>query len=141
MKNIADLLARICISALFFYEAYDSIRFYRDMQETLINYNLTWRPDLQMIVVIIILILGSTLVLIGYQTKFAATLLLIYWIPVTFIVYSFWNDPPDVYRMNSFIFMRNFAVMGGLLFLLANGSKAISIRRLLQVSRFPRSKW
>ena len=141
MKNIADLIARLFIAFLFFFEAYDTIKFYEDMQVAMAAYGMPKHQDFLLITALVLLILGATLVLLGYRSRFGALLLLLYWIPVTFIVYSFWNDPEIIRRTNSLIFMRNLAIAGGLLVIFVNGSGDYSVKRLLNVMSFPRSKW
>lgn len=141
MKPIADLIARIFIAFLFFFEAYDTLKFHKDTIEAMAYYGLTWNPSFLLNSGIVLLILGATLVLLGYRARLGAFLLLLYWLPVTFVIYSFWNDPIEIQRTNSLIFMRNLAIAGGLLVILANGSGDYSVKRLLNVMRFPRSKW
>ena len=92
MKDVTDLLARIFISLIFLWEAYDSIVHYSGAKTSMTAYGVTWRQDLLLSGAIFLLIFGGILVLLGYRSKFGAVLLLIYYIPFTLIVYSFWND-------------------------------------------------
>lgn len=138
MKNVADLLGRIFIAFIFLYEVYDTIGFYKQTKQTMTDYNISWNQDVLLIGILIILILGSIMVLIGYLTTLGAILLLFYWIPFTFIVYSFWDDPEEIRRLQSLYFMRNMAIAGGLLLLVANGSGKYSVKRLLHVMRLPK---
>ena len=138
MKNVADLLARIFVSFIFIYEAYDSILFFKSTKETMTAYGITWQQDFLLISVIILLILGSFLVAIGYYARVGAWMILIYWIPFTFIVYSFWNDPIEIRRLHSLYFMRNMGVAAALFLIIANGSGKFSIRRMLHVLRLPK---
>jgi putative oxidoreductase len=137
MKDYVDLLARIMISFIFLYEAYDSIVFFKNTKETMTAYGIDWRQDLLLIGVIFILILGSILILIGYYASVGAFLILLYWIPFTFIVYSFWNDPIELRRVNSLYFMRNIGTTAALLLLMANGAAGFSVRRIIHVLRLP----
>lgn len=137
MKDIADLLGRFFIALIFLYEVYETVGFYKQTKQTMTDYNITWNQDLLLMGVLMVLILGSVLVLIGYLSNFGAFLLLLYWIPFTFIVYSFWNDPEDIKRLHSLYFMRNMAIAGGLLLLIAHGSGKYSVKRMLHVLRLP----
>lgn len=138
MKDIADLVARALIACIFLYEAYDSIIFFNSTKETMTEYGITWNQELLLIGTILILLVGGILVLIGYHPNFGSVLLLLYWVPVTFIVYSFWNDPPAIRRINSIMFMKNLAIIGGLLFVFVNGTGKYSVKRLLHVMRLPK---
>lgn len=137
MKDVLDLIGRVLISFIFLFDAFDSIFYFKDTRETMIIYGLTWHPDFLLISGILILLLGGTLVLIGYRSGFGAILLLLYWVPVTFIVHSFWNDPEDIRRLQSVLFTKNLAIIGGLLMVLVNGSGRFSVRRLFATSRVP----
>ena len=137
MKGIADLLGRIFLGIIFIYEALDTIFFYENTKETMTVYGLTYAQDTLLILALVLLSLGALLVFIGYFARVGAVFLLLYWIPYTLIVYSFWNDAPDLQRINAMQFMRNLAVTGGLLLLLANGSGKYSVRRLIHVMRLP----
>ncbi len=138
MKDIYDLLGRIFISLIFIYEALDSIFFFNNTLETMANYGITWMPKLILVTTIIMLVLGASMVLIGYFASVGAFLLLLYWLPVTLIVYSFWNDPIDYQRLSALYFTRNLAVCGGLLLLMANGAGKYSVRRLIHTLRLPK---
>ncbi len=137
MKDGLDLLGRILIAFIFLFEAYDSIYYFKNTKETMTNYGLTWNQDLLLYGAIFVLILGGILVLIGYRSSFGAILLLIYWIPMTFIVYSFWNDPEELRRIQSLNFMKNLAIIGGLLIIIVNGSGKYSIKRIFATTKVP----
>lgn len=138
MKDVADLIGRIFLSMIFFFEAYDSIAFFGQTKNTMTAYGLTWNQDLLLYSVIVVLVLGAVLVLIGYYANLGAILLLLYWVPITFIVFSFWNDPQEVRRIQSIMFMKNIAIVGGLMILMVNGSGKYSIKRLIYTLRLPK---
>ena len=137
MKHLLDLLGRIFISLIFLFEALDSAWYFQDTKDKMASYGITWNQHLWLYGGIVILVLGGVLVLLGYRAKLGALLLLAYWIPVTLIVHSFWNDPEDIRRIQSIFFMRNLAIVGGLLFIYVNGSGKYSIRRIFATSRVP----
>jgi len=139
MKNITDLIARIFIALIFLWEAYDSIAHYSGAKESMTIYGVTWRQDLLLSGAIFLLIFGGILILLGYRSKLGAVLLLIYYIPFTLIVYSFWNDTGEYYRINSIQFMKNLAIIGGLLMIFVNGAGRYSVKRLFATTRLPRN--
>lgn len=139
MKDFADLLGRVLISIIFFFEVYDTLGFWESTKDTMTAYNITWNQDLLLIGAMTLLILGSIMVLIGYYANVGAVLLLMYLVPFTFIVFSFWNDDISIRRVNSLGFARNLAICGGLLILIANGGAGrFSIKRMVHVLRLPK---
>lgn len=141
MKHWIDLIARILLSTIFFWEAYDSIIYFDAVKRTMTNYGITWNQEFLLVTVIIVLILGASFVLLGYRSSTGAILLLLYWVPVTFIVFSFWNDPVSERRLQSILFMKNIAIIGGLLMVVVNGTGRYSIKRMIAASRPPKPKW
>ena len=135
MKDIIDLIARIFLAFIFLFEAYDSIIHFKGTKASMTNYGITWNQDMLLSVCIFLLIVGSVLVLIGYRSTFGAILLLLYFIPVTFIIHSWWNDPIDIKRIQSIFFMKNIAIIGGLLMVVVNGSGKFSVRRLFATTK------
>jgi len=137
MKDIIDLLARVFISSIFIFEALDSIFHFEKTKETMTVYGLTWEQDFLLYTTIIVLMLGGIMVLIGYYAHIGALLLLVYYLPVTLIIYSFWNDPIEVQRIQSLNFMKNIGVCGGLMLMMINRSGKYSIKKLIHVMRLP----
>ena len=141
MKDIADLIGRIFISLLFIYEALDTLLFFDNSKHTMEDYGVSYYPNILLGSIIFLLFLGSILVLIGYYARVGAFFLLVYWLTYTGIVYSFWNDTVSERRMQSILFMKNMAIIGGLLMIVVNGAGRFSIKRLLAASRPPKPRW
>lgn len=136
MKDILDLIGRIFLSFIFLYDAYDSIAFYSQTKVKMTDYGLVWQQDLLLSGSIFLLIAGGVFLLLGYRSSLAAVLLLIYWIPLTFIVYSFWSESEVVsQRIQGVMFMKNIAIAGGLLLVIVNGSGRYSLKRLFDRRR------
>ncbi len=152
MKNFIDLLGRILLSFIFLYEAYDSIFFFKETKAKMDFYGMKWQPDFLLYGAIVLLVLGGLMILSGYRSGLGAFLLLLYWVPVTFIVHDFWNVPltcdmvvscPELQmngtevfrRLEGVMFMKNLAIVGGLLMVLVNGSGRYSVKRLFATTR------
>jgi putative oxidoreductase len=72
-------------------------------------------------------VLGGLAILAGFQTKLAAWLLFLFLIPTTILFHNFWAMQGMERMDNEGHFMKNLAVMGGLLILAANGPGAYSV--------------
>ncbi len=140
MKDIIDLIGRVLIAFIFLYEAYDSIKYFKGTKEMMTEYGLTWRQDLLLITAITFLILGGILVLIGYRMSLGAGMLLLYYIPVTFILHGFWRETGVEYRAESIMFMKNLAIIGGLMNVMVNSSGKYSVKRLFATTKIPSSR-
>lgn len=72
-------------------------------------------------------VLGGIAVLIGFKTRIAAWLLFLYMIPLTILFHNFWALQ-GMERVDSQIhFMKNLAIMGGLLLLTSFGAGGCSV--------------
>lgn len=136
MRDITDLIGRIFLSAIFIYEAVDSILYFGKTKEVMTEYSLTWSQDFLLLGSIFLLSLGGIMVLTGYRSTLGAFMLLLYWVPVTLIVHDFWNCTSHTeMRYSSILFMKNFAIIGGLLMLVGKGSGRYSIKKLFATTR------
>ena len=66
-------------------------------------------------------------VLIGFKTRWAALLMLLFTIVATLIAHRFWAYPEAQRAMQQTQFMKNLAIMGGYLFLFVAGAGAWSV--------------
>ncbi|MGB0864023.1 MAG: DoxX family protein [Saprospiraceae bacterium] len=124
MKNILDLIGRIFISFIFFFWAYDNISNPTTTKEMMVEYGLTYKTHSLFMTGVILMVLGSLSVLTGYRAKLGATFLALFLIPST-IYYSDLNNEID----QEFL-VRNFAIAGGLMMIMANGSGRFSIKKI-----------
>lgn len=141
MRDVFDLIARAMIAAISLFEAFTTVKFMERTKETMIEYGLNWNPDFLIYLTSFGLAVGGVFLLIGYRPGFAVSLLLIYWIPVTLIVFSFWNDPPNVRNIQAIHFMKNIAFIGGMIHVLVYGTGKYSLRRLFGITKLPKEKW
>lgn len=137
MKDIFDLLGRIMLSFIFFFEAYDYFAYERMNKEAMTIYGLTWNQDFFLYAAIFLLLIGALTILLGYRMRLGAVMLMIYWVPLTFIVHDFWVEPHDgaEYRLQSILFMKNVAIMGGLLIAATHISGRYRMRRIFATTK------
>ena len=135
MRDITDLIGRIFLSAIFIFEAIDSTWYFEKTRQTMTQYGLHWNQDMLLYGAIFLLTMGGLMVLLGYRSTLGAILLLLYWVPVTFMVHDFWNSPREEMRLQSILFMKDVAIIGGLLMLVGKGSGRYSMKRLLATTR------
>src|ERR1700683_4849483 len=66
-------------------------------------------------------------ILVGFQTKIAAWILFLYLIPVTYFFHNFWAMQGAEDRKSMINFLKNVAIMGGLVILATYGAGPYSI--------------
>ena len=72
---------------------------------------------------------GGLLILLGWRAREAALALFLFLIPVTVIFHGFWNLEDAVRLEQQRAFMKNVAIMGGVLMIAALGSGPFSLQR------------
>jgi putative oxidoreductase len=140
MRDFVDLLGRIFLSAIFIFEACDTIWYFERAKRELTAFGVTNNQDTMLYCSAVLLTLGGLMVLLGYRSTFGSILLLCYWVPMTLITHDFWNAPKDELRLQSILFMKDVAIIGGLLMLTGKGSGRYSLKRIFATTRV-RDKW
>ncbi len=113
-EKTADLVGRILISILFLGAGLDKIGGYAGTQAYMESAGV---PGISLPLVIALEILGALAVILGFQTRIAAALLALF--SIASAVLFHWV-PGD--QMQSIMFMKNLAIAGGFLFLVARGA-------------------
>ena len=62
MKDIMDLMARIFLSLIFLWEAYDTIKYFKTAKESMTGYGITWNQDFLLSGAIFFMIFGGILI-------------------------------------------------------------------------------
>lgn len=78
-------------------------------------------PTVALVGTIVLEIVGAIAILVGFQTRLAALALAIFTAAATFLGHAFWTFPADQAFVQQLMFMKNVAVVGGLLVLAAAG--------------------
>jgi putative oxidoreductase len=98
-------------------------------------------PDLVVPLSGIIALLGGLSVLLGFQTRLGAWLLVIFLVPVTVVMHNFWSvSDPMALQIEKAMFMKNITMLGGALVISYFGAGPLSLDALMsQRNRLTRS--
>ena len=117
MIKILDLLGRILISFVFLLSGLRKILNYEGTIDWMEGFGV---PGFLLIPAIILEIVATLLIIVGYQVRISAALLSLFCLATAMI---FLND----FSNQIVAFSKNIALAGGFLFLVINGAKDISI--------------
>jgi putative oxidoreductase len=70
---------------------------------------------------------GGSLLILGWKARWAAAALFIFTLLVTLTFHAFWAVPADQAAMQQIQFMKNLAIMGGMLYVIVYGSGPLSL--------------
>jgi putative oxidoreductase len=123
IKGLFALLGRIMIATIFLMSAFgNKIPKFNDVVAYMTAEGVP-QPKILLAGAIAFLILGSISVVLGYRARTGAFLLLIFLAAATYYFHDFWKltpDDPD-FKNQMIQFMKNLALMGTMVFLMANG--------------------
>ena len=115
MIKIFDLIGRVFISGIFLLSGFDKIGNYDGTIGWMESFGI---PGFLLIPAIVLEIVAPILIIVGYKTKIAAASLSLFCLATALIFHSNFSD-----QMQIIAFMKNIALAGGFLFLVANGAK------------------
>lgn len=84
-------------------------------------------PKVMLAGAIAFLIAGSLSIITGYYARIGAGLLLIFLILATYFFHDFWTFEGDARQQQMIQFLKNVSLMGTMVFVMANGSGAMSL--------------
>ena len=121
MSNVFDLLGRIMISALFIISAYNKL--------LSIDGTISWMegfgvPGFLLYPTIVLEIILPIFEIVGYNARISAALLAIFCLATAFMFHLDFSD-----QSQKISFLKNIALAGGFLFIVANGTKDWAVDR------------
>jgi putative oxidoreductase len=73
-------------------------------------------------------LVGGLMVLVGWQARIGATILVAMLVPITLMIHNFWAfDDPGARRLQQVMFMKNLSIIGAAIILVHFGAGPISI--------------
>ena len=74
-------------------------------------------------------LIGGAMLLIGLKARLAALALIAFTLPASFIFHAWWGAPADQVMNAQIHFMKNLAILGGLLTVVAHGAGRVALDR------------
>ena len=126
LRGLLSVLARFMIVAIFLVSAVASkMLHFNEVAGTMAGKGLP-QPHILLVGAIGFLILGSLSILLGYRGRTGAFLLLVFLAAATWYFHDFWKAPPDTppkeLEQEVIHFLKNVALMGTMIFIIANGT-------------------
>ena len=122
--HIVELIGRAFLSALFLIEGVGKLF----TQEQVVTYMEDYGvPGILFIPAVIVEILFPLLLIVGYKTRLAALVLALFTLTVTIIFHTDFDD-----GMQLISFLKNLAITGGFMIVIAYGSNKFSLDHFLK---------
>jgi putative oxidoreductase len=118
----APLIGRILLGAIFLMSGLNKVTNPEGTQQYMMAMGMTWATTLFYLGAIALELGGAASVMLGYWTRVGAWILIAFMIPTTLIFHSNFADQNQMIH-----FMKNVAMMGGLLYVATFGPGLISL--------------
>lgn len=119
IATLAFLIGRILLGGYFVWNGFDHLRKLNALAGYAASKEVPF-PKLAVAVAAILILLGGLGVLLGVYVFWSLMLLVVFMIPVTFMMHAFWKDTDEQARIaNKIQFFKNLALLGAILMLFA----------------------
>lgn len=123
LKQYGPLAGRILLALIFILAGYGKIKGWDGTLGFMASKGLPM-PEVLLALTILVELGGGLLLLVGFQARWAALALFLFLIPVTLVFHPFWAVAGEYNA-----FMKNLAIMGGMLYVMVYGSGPYSVQQ------------
>jgi putative oxidoreductase len=123
---ILALLGRVLLASIFVYSGFGKITDFQGTAGYIASAGLPIPQFLAVGAIIVEFIVGLAL-LIGFRARWAALVLVVFLIVITPIFHNFWSVSPADAMSQQINFIKNIAIMGGMLMVMAFGPGRYSV--------------
>ncbi len=128
INRTGPLLGRILLSLVFLLSGINKIGGFTETAGWMAAKGLP-AAEVLLALSIVIEVGAAIMIMIGWKARLGALALLLWMIPVTFIFHNFWGVSAGQQQLQLIMFMKNLAMMGGMLLIMANGPGPLSVER------------
>ena len=125
-RNALNLLGRLLIVALFLPAGLAKLSGFDGTVGYFTSLGIA-APTLAVIATIVVEVVGSLALLVGFQTRVVAVVMALFTLVASVTAHAFWAAPADQAFVAQLLFFKNIAVIGGLLVLASSGAGLWSI--------------
>lgn len=125
-SNTAALIGRILLALIFIISGWGKIGGFAMTSGYMASKGLPM-AEVLLVIAIAIELVGGLMIVFGWKARWAALAIFLFLIPTTLIFHAFWAVGPDEVRNQTNHFLKNVAIMGGMLYIMAFGPGRYSL--------------
>ena len=126
VKHYGPLMARILIAQLFVISGFGKLAAFPKTAAFMANAGLPM-PELLLVLTIALELGGGVLLILGWKTRWVAAGLFGFTLLATIKFHAFWAVEPELIKSDMNNFMKNLAIMGAMLYIMAYGPGPLSL--------------
>lgn len=128
LTDWASLLGRVALASLSLWSGYTKIAYTAANVGYMQAYGMP-AADILIWPAALLEVIAGVLLVVGWKTRWAALVLIVFTVPATFIFHAYWGVPADQVLNQQIHFMKNLAIVGGLLSVFAHGPGRLALDR------------
>jgi len=123
-----SLVGRLALAAMFLWSGYGKLAYMDANVGYMTAFGL---PAAGLLIwgALLVELVGGAMLVTGWKARGAAVVLAVFTVVATFVFHAYWNSPADQALNQQIHFMKNVAIIGGLLGVVAHGSGRFALGR------------
>jgi len=126
VRMYGPLVGRVLLALIFIIAGFGKITGFDGTVGYMQAYNVPMTQVLAVLAIIVELG-GGLMIAVGWKARWGAAAIFIFVLIASFIFHAFWAVPADQAQLQNIMFMKNLAIMGGMLYIIVYGSGPLSV--------------
>ena len=128
IERLGPLAGRVMMAALFIPSGFSKLAGFQGTVGYIASKGLPL-PQLGAVAAIVVELLVAAALLLGWRTRWAALILVLFTLAAAVLFHDYWAVPPEQKMMQAINFWKNVAIAGGLLFVATHGPGPYAVDR------------
>ena len=126
LNRYGPLIGRLLIAVIFVLSGFNKIGGFEGTVGYIASKGLPL-PQLGAILAILVELGGGILLIVGWKTRWAAAVMMLFTVVAAVIFHNYWAAPPEMAQNQMIHFLKNISMAGGLLYVVVFGSGALAM--------------
>ena len=127
-RDLLALVGRVLLAVMFVYGGYGKIDGFERTAHAIASKGLPL-PEIGAAIALGVELIGGILLVVGWKARWAAAAIALFIAAATYWFHDFWHMADQAARTNQIMFLKNVAVVGGMLLVVAFGPGRFSVDR------------
>jgi len=127
-RDLAALVGRVLLAFMFVYSGFGKIGGFERTAANIASKGLPL-PEIGAAIAIAVELGGGLMLALGWKARCAALAIAVFTLAAAFLFHNFWTMTDQAMRTNQVMFMKNIAIIGGMLMVVAFGPGRYSLDR------------
>lgn len=126
LNRYGPLVGRVLLALIFITAGFSKITGFGGTVGYIEAYGLPM-AQIAAIIAIVVELGGGIMIAVGWKARWGAAALFIFVLIASVIFHAFWAVEADQVQLQNIMFMKNIAIMGGMLYIMVHGSGPMSV--------------